>query len=165
MCLPVSAGSLSTGFFFSRGRILNHFLFLLASRSVFDPKELRESRLEKDKLGLRNRRPHGLLVKVAQLILCSIMQAHLWVYSVLMKLGPCLVLTVLTCWLVRRLWEAERHRQCMQNRFAPSFSADSRVGSEKKKSKKSSDSAAASVQVTVCIFMIRFCFAASFTLF
>jgi hypothetical protein len=91
------------------------------------------------------------------------MQAHLWVYSVLMKLGPCLVLTVLTCWLVRRLWEAERHRQCMQNRFAPSFSADSRVGSEKKKSKKSAETAAASVQVTVCIFMIRFCFSASFT--
>ena len=36
------------------------------------------------------------------------MQAHLWAYSVVMKLGPCLVLTVLTCWLVRRLWEAER---------------------------------------------------------
>ncbi|XP_032777570.1 LOW QUALITY PROTEIN: uncharacterized protein LOC116916429 [Daphnia magna] len=40
-------------------------------------------------------------------------KAHLWAYSVVMKLGPCLVLTVLTCWLVRRLWEAERHHQSL----------------------------------------------------
>ncbi|EFX79023.1 putative neuropeptide G protein-coupled receptor, partial [Daphnia pulex] len=42
-----------------------------------------------------------------------IYKAHLWAYSVVMKLGPCLVLTVLTCWLVRRLWEAERHHQSL----------------------------------------------------
>lgn len=35
-----------------------------------------------------------------------------------MKLGPCLVLTVLTCWLVRRLWEAERHHQSLSSRLA-----------------------------------------------
>jgi len=30
-----------------------------------------------------------------------------------MKFGPCLVLTLLTCWLVRRLWEAEKHHQTL----------------------------------------------------
>lgn len=34
-----------------------------------------------------------------------------------MKLGPCLVLTILTCWLLKRLWEAERHHQSLATKL------------------------------------------------
>ena len=60
------------------------------------------------------------------------LQAHLWTYSVLMKLGPCLVLTVLTCWLLKRLWEAERHHQSLATRLIHnSRSADQSIKKEK----------------------------------
>ena len=85
----------------------------------------------------------------ASLLITShmILQAHLWTYSVLMKLGPCLVLTILTCWLVRRLWEAERHRQCIQNKpSSVSITTDGRTISANKR-KKGVDSSAV---VQVC---------------
>ena len=51
----------------------------------------------------------------------------------LMKLGPCLILTVLTCWLLKRLWEAEKHHQSLAPKLVHSSQIiNESIGREKK---------------------------------
>nr|CAD7260610.1 unnamed protein product [Timema shepardi] len=51
--------------------------------------------------------------------------ANFWMYSVVVKLLPCLVLTILSCWLIQALYKANKRKQELKG--SCSFTVDSHV--------------------------------------
>lgn len=40
---------------------------------------------------------------------------YFWTYSVLIKLLPCVIMTVISCWLIRKLYKAKKRKQVLRN--------------------------------------------------
>ena len=39
---------------------------------------------------------------------------NFWIYGVIIKLVPCAVLTVISCWLIKALYKANRRQQALK---------------------------------------------------
>ena len=39
---------------------------------------------------------------------------NFWIYGVIIKLLPCAVLTVISCWLIKALYKANRRKQALK---------------------------------------------------
>ena len=39
---------------------------------------------------------------------------NIWIYGIIIKLLPCAVLTVISCWLIKALYKANRRKQALR---------------------------------------------------
>jgi thiol:disulfide interchange protein len=39
---------------------------------------------------------------------------NFWIYGIIIKLLPCVVLTVISCWLIKALYKANRRKQALK---------------------------------------------------
>nr|ALM88304.1 neuropeptide receptor A8 [Chilo suppressalis] len=62
-------------------------------------------------------------------------QANFWVHSVLIKLLPCSILTVISVWLIRALYKANQHQKQMRN-YNSSSAAENMIKRQNKADKR-----------------------------
>jgi hypothetical protein len=39
---------------------------------------------------------------------------NFWIYGIIIKLLPCVILTVISCWLIKALYKANRRKQALK---------------------------------------------------
>lgn len=61
---------------------------------------------------------------------------NFWLYSVLIKLLPCTILTIITCWLIRTLVQAKKRKQVLKSYDSCPKSSSAREGRKKISSKQ-----------------------------
>ncbi|CAG2053282.1 unnamed protein product [Timema podura] len=78
--------------------------------------------------------------------------ANFWMYSVVVKLLPCLVLTVLSCWLIQALYKANKRKQALKGYNDPAAPSERRPLS---KSERRTDRTTKMLVAVLLLFFIH----------